>query len=76
MTGEKLRKLFGKVTDWVYPPLCVSCGKPGAMICEECLSKLPPVGEHFCITAVTAAVLNFLSAPAGRRIFMTVRFQR
>ena len=50
MTGEKLRKIFGKVTDWVYPPLCVSCGKPGAMICEECLSKLPLVGEHFCPT--------------------------
>ena len=50
MTGEKIRKLLEKVVDWVYPPHCVNCGEPGALICENCLSQLQPVGEHFCPT--------------------------
>lgn len=48
MIREYFRKFFGIVLDWVYPPSCVSCGEPGALICEQCLSKLPPVSEHFC----------------------------
>lgn len=42
------RSIFGKVTDWIYPPSCVSCEKPGKLICDDCLSKLPAVGKHFC----------------------------
>ena len=42
------RKFFGNVIDWIYPPSCVHCGKAGALICEDCLSKLPAVGEHYC----------------------------
>lgn len=48
MTGVNIRNIFGHVLNWIYPPSCVSCGSPGALICEECLSKLPAVGEHFC----------------------------
>ena len=43
-----LRSLAGKILDWVYPPVCVSCGKPGKLLCEDCRAKLQPVGEHFC----------------------------
>ena len=43
-----VRSLFGTVLDWIYASKCVSCGKPGKLICDECISKLPPVGEHFC----------------------------
>ncbi|MBR6089117.1 MAG: ComF family protein [Anaerolineaceae bacterium] len=42
------RDLFGAVLDWIYPPVCVSCGAYGALICESCLSGLPPVGNHYC----------------------------
>ena len=48
MVSVNIRKIFGSVLDWIYPPVCVSCGKPGALICEECLSKLPAVGDHYC----------------------------
>ena len=48
MISVNIRRFFGKVLDWIYPPVCVSCGKPGALICEECLSKLPAVGDHYC----------------------------
>lgn len=43
-----IRGIFGSVLDWVYPPVCVSCGEPGALLCKECRSKLPEVGSHFC----------------------------
>ncbi len=43
-----LRALAGSVLDWLYVPKCVSCGTPGKVLCDDCLSKLPPVGEHFC----------------------------
>lgn len=42
------RKILGGALNWIYPPVCVSCGKPGAMICKDCLSALEPVGKHFC----------------------------
>lgn len=48
MIRPGLRQIFGKVLDWVYPPICVSCGKPGALICDECFSQLPEVGDHYC----------------------------
>ena len=48
MTRVNIRSLFGNVLNWIYPPVCVSCGKPGALICEDCLSKLPEVGAHYC----------------------------
>ena len=48
MVSVNIRRFFGNVLDWIYPPVCVSCGKPGALICEECLSKLPAVGDHYC----------------------------
>ena len=43
-----LRTIFGEVVDWIFPPRCVSCSEPGALLCEECRSKLPPVGDHYC----------------------------
>lgn len=43
-----IRSLFGHVLDWIYPPACVHCGKKGALICGDCLSKLPEVGDHYC----------------------------
>lgn len=48
MIRENIRKIFGNVLDWIYPPVCISCGKPGTLLCEDCLSKLPAVGKHYC----------------------------
>lgn len=48
MDLPRFRGFFGNVLDWIYPPQCVSCGKPGALICDECLAKLPAVGDHYC----------------------------
>lgn len=42
------RDLFGSVLEWVYPSVCIHCGKPGAIICETCLAALEPVGKHYC----------------------------
>ena len=42
------RKVFGNVLNWVYPPSCVHCGKAGSLICDDCFSKLPAVGKHYC----------------------------
>jgi len=48
MNTVNVRKIFENVLDWIYPPVCVNCGKAGALLCDECLSKLPKVGNHFC----------------------------
>ena len=42
------RKLAGRIVDWIFPPVCVSCGASGALLCEECRSKLQPVEPPFC----------------------------
>ena len=42
------RNLVGSILDWIYPPACVSCGEPGKLLCDDCFSKLPPVGAHYC----------------------------
>ena len=43
-----LQHLTGKLLDWIYPPQCVSCGKPGSLFCSDCRSELQPVGDHYC----------------------------
>lgn len=43
-----LRKLAGKLFDWVFPPVCVSCGTPGSLLCKECRAGLEPVVSPFC----------------------------
>ena len=50
MNKENIRKFFGNVLDWIYPPVCVNCGKPGALICQDCLAEMPAVGKHYCST--------------------------
>ncbi|MBQ6504467.1 MAG: ComF family protein [Flexilinea sp.] len=72
MTGVNIRNIFGHVLNWIYPPACVSCGKPGALICEECLSKLPAVGEHFCTHCGKPLMKNHFCSLCGKSSF---RFQ-
>ncbi len=43
-----LQKLLSGVFDWIYPPVCASCGKPGSLLCDSCREQLHSVGEHYC----------------------------
>ena len=69
MVSVNIRKFFGNVLDWIYPPVCVSCGKPGALICEECLSKLPAVGDHYCSVCGKPLKKNHYCRLCGRSGF-------
>ena len=69
MVSVNIRKIFGSVLDWIYPPVCVSCGKPGALICEECLSKLPAVGDHYCSVCGKPLKKNHYCRLCGRSGF-------
>lgn len=31
---------FWQVLDWVYPPVCASCGEPGYRLCPDCYEKI------------------------------------
>ena len=31
---------FWKVLDWIYPPICASCGEPGYRLCPDCYEKI------------------------------------
>lgn len=41
-------RLAWQVLDWILPPRCVGCGKPGTRWCEDCLEKVPLVGNKVC----------------------------
>ena len=43
-----IRSLFGRILDWIFPPSCAGCEKPGTLLCQTCRSELPPVGDHYC----------------------------
>ena len=34
--------------DWFFPPCCVGCGKPGAIICDQCTTTLKPIPTNHC----------------------------
>ena len=33
-------KGFWRTLDWIYPPVCASCGKPGYRLCADCQEKI------------------------------------
>jgi competence protein ComFC len=33
-------KGFWRSLDWIYPPVCASCGEPGYRLCAECQAKI------------------------------------
>jgi competence protein ComFC len=39
---------FWQAVDWVYPPVCVSCGKSGERWCLDCQAILERVGVKIC----------------------------
>lgn len=46
LADKKSRPLLGKVflalADFVFPQVCIGCGKMGRHVCENCLSGFPP----------------------------------
>ena len=34
--------------DWVYPPVCGGCGRPGSRWCVDCQRKVTPVHDPIC----------------------------
>jgi competence protein ComFC len=36
------------VIDFVYPPECAGCGKPGVLFCEDCLRKVKHISLRCC----------------------------
>ena len=44
----KLFNIFWAALDWVYPPACAVCGKPGAVLCSECVNDIHFFGGVVC----------------------------
>lgn len=39
---------FWKVLDWIYPPVCASCGEPGYRLCPDCYEKIQFLQGNKC----------------------------
>lgn len=37
---DLLYRGFWSIIDWIYPPICASCGEPGYRLCPECEEKI------------------------------------
>jgi ComF family protein len=44
----KIYRLFWQTVDFIYPPDCASCGKPGALLCEDCKEKIQRIFDPLC----------------------------
>jgi len=36
--------------DWIYPPTCGGCGKPGQRWCEDCQTQVQEINQDTCCT--------------------------
>lgn len=52
MFGDRLLQIL-------FPTRCVSCGRGGLLLCEECRAGLPPLGTHLCIVCGKPALGGF-----------------
>jgi ComF family protein len=46
--SEGARRVFKSTLDLIFPPRCVSCGRPGVDLCRECASSFPQVAGPSC----------------------------
>lgn len=53
------RSLANILTELLFPTHCVSCKARGALICENCLSKLSSLDKLYCVVCGKAAVGGF-----------------
>lgn len=52
--------------DWLFPPECAGCGKPGTQWCEECRSSLHLVQQMVCPLCGTPSLQGVLCADCRR----------
>lgn len=45
-----LYKGLWKVVDWVFPPYCAGCGKPGERLCSTCMQQIQQLEGSLCTT--------------------------
>lgn len=43
-----IHKGFWRSLDWIYPPVCASCGEPGFRLCDDCQSKIKFIRGNQC----------------------------
>jgi|LSQX01.1.fsa_nt_gb ComF family protein len=43
-----IQRNFWRSLDWIYPPVCASCGEPGYRLCESCQSKIKFIRGKRC----------------------------
>ncbi len=43
-----ISKGFWMAMDWIYPPVCASCGEPGFRLCEVCRVKISFIQDNCC----------------------------
>ena len=43
-----LNDFFWKCIDWIYPPVCCTCGKIGRLMCDACYSQLILIRNPSC----------------------------
>jgi len=43
-----INRVFWGSLDWIYPPMCASCGEPGFRLCAECQSKIKFIKGKRC----------------------------
>lgn len=52
MTGPSrvypLYRMTWEVLDWVFPPRCAGCDRPGVRWCPDCQADVRPLGEEIC----------------------------
>jgi competence protein ComFC len=41
-------QLIWEMLDWLYPPNCGGCGRPGTRWCNECAEKTPEITQQVC----------------------------
>jgi ComF family protein len=57
-------QLIWEILDWLYPPNCGGCGKPGARWCKECLQKTTEIEPPIC--PICGDINNSIKEPCQR----------
>jgi competence protein ComFC len=47
--ADIIYKGFWRTLDWIYPPVCASCGEPGYRLCAECQGKIQYLKGKRCL---------------------------
>lgn len=48
-TSLVLNEVFWKCVDWIYPPVCCTCGEIGKLLCDSCYSQITFIQSPDCV---------------------------